>query len=127
MSDRQVRFFLLNFPSFVSPRLSRFIALTASECIRVESSTQLFSLLFSRGRVRISWSIWLSESEHFWSSKMFLSLITQPTHDVRTTLYGPCCNVLTSYQCPYNVVLMSCAGWKCEASYGCFGVAFMQP
>ena len=36
---------------------------------------------------------------------------TQPTHDVKTTLYVPHFNALTSYQRPYNVVLTSYPGW----------------
>ena len=37
--------------------------------------------------------------------------MTQPEHDVRTTLHGRRFNVLTSYQRPYDVILTSCAGW----------------
>ena len=38
-------------------------------------------------------------------------LHTQPEQDVRTTLYERCFNVLTSFQRPCDVVLMSCVCW----------------
>ena len=36
---------------------------------------------------------------------------TQPTHDVKTTLYERCYNVKTIKRRPHNVVLTSCADW----------------
>ena len=39
------------------------------------------------------------------------NLLPQPAHDVRTTSMQRRFNVLTSFQRPYNVVLMSCTSW----------------
>ena len=36
--------------------------------------------------------------------------VSQPAHDVKTTVLGRYYSVLTSFQRPYNVVLTSCAG-----------------
>ena len=42
-------------------------------------------------------------------SGITLYVLTQPSHDVRTTLLRRRFSVLTSSQRPYNVVLTSCA------------------
>ena len=38
-------------------------------------------------------------------------LLTQPAHDVRTTLLRRCFNVVMSFQRPCNVIRASCASW----------------
>ena len=59
----------------------------------------------------------------FWSCNKWLSFVvlrtisiiitrTMPAHDVRTTLYGRCCDIKTLKRCRYNVVLTLCVGWE---------------